>query len=655
MYCSKCGKEIRVGANFCGACGNRVVVIKKKEEETVVIEDKPKTTAPETMVYEPTGPDYKEGDMVYARCVNVGTVAYRFLCIDNVTQFYWSANAEKQKGCGIKEGTYVWAKLFTADSKDKHTFSVRMLNKAESSIGAEMAAFYKAHKVGDTLYAPVTRVEKDYCELGIGPNATVRVLYRKLPKEFDVNTIKVGTIEKITITSLVKESAKRIIAEVEIREQIDWKNGMFSTDKELWCKLPNTLLGTAVDFPEDILEYIRADYSVSSQLFGEKEINCANLRSILDKKYQEVRQEKLLSIRGDSGCMFFEFDLGIRDEHGVPQCACFKKQKGKSWVLCLLGFASAERYLSLYVYVEDWKSVLDELAGLACKGEEWDWPSSKAPNKYILKRNLLHTFYKVWLDGQIVEENGEALFNTGHVDGAYDDIYCYLRKNTHEDFYNRKWEIGFFACRAKGEKGKKLNGMFKSFPKAPSYRDIGRSEDREYDPQKELFCDYDHIISDNLDRLPAGFLRNRLCYDMELNDLLEACMEGNKTAFSKAKRIIKADDYRGEHLRRDIQNGLEDAVKTMQKYARWNSQVAIPMYYPRTNRISLMLPLKLRGGSSEPFDVALVVERLANGNYQGQTILTPEMAYQDARQIRRPYSEWLSTSNLRRSNNNEAA
>ena len=44
--------------------------------------------------------------------------------------------------------------------------------------------------------------------------------------------------------------------------------------------------------------------------------------------------------------------------------------------------------------------------------------------------------------------------------------------------------------------------------------------------------------------------------------------------------------------------------------------------------------------------MALVVERLPNGNYQGQTILTLQMAYLDARQICRPNSEWLTVDHI---------
>ena len=73
----------------------------------------------------------------------------------------------------------------------------------------------------------------------------------------------------------------------------------------------------------------------------------------------------------------------------------------------------------------------------------------------------------------------------------------------------------------------------------------------------------------------------------------------------------------------------------------WNYKTAIPIYYPRTNSISLLLPLCLTNEENVA-DVALVIEKLNNGNYQGQTILTLDMAYQDARLICRPNSEWLT-------------
>lgn len=54
--------------------------------------------------------------------------------------------------------------------------------------------------------------------------------------------------------------------------------------------------------------------------------------------------------------------------------------------------------------------------------------------------------------------------------------------------------------------------------------------------------------------------------------------------------------------------------------------------------MSLLLPLDLT--DNERPDVALVVELVESGAYIGQTILTMEMAYNNARLISRPDSDW---------------
>ena len=66
------------------------------------------------------------------------------------------------------------------------------------------------------------------------------------------------------------------------------------------------------------------------------------------------------------------------------------------------------------------------------------------------------------------------------------------------------------------------------------------------------------------------------------------------------------------------------------------------MYYPNRNIMSLLLPLSLV--RDDQVDVALVVERMPSGNYQGQTILTLAMAYSNARLVCRLENDWLSGS-----------
>ena len=194
---------------------------------------------------------------------------------------------------------------------------------------------------------------------------------------------------------------------------------------------------------------------------------------------------------------------------------------------------------------------------------------------------------------------------------------------------------------------KKLMAKFEKFPSAPTYVDVNRISDLYFNSSKELFCDYKHIIEDNLTRLPIEFLRSKLCYDAEIDQAISDYVTSHERKdFQKIIDMVNRKDDRGDRFRRDLQNGLKDAVDTARKYCKWNYKTAIPIYYPRNNSISLLLPLKLQANHNSQADVALVVERLQNGNYQGQTILTLEMAYQDARQICRPNSEWLTLSNI---------
>ena len=86
-------------------------------------------------------------------------------------------------------------------------------------------------------------------------------------------------------------------------------------------------------------------------------------------------------------------------------------------------------------------------------------------------------------------------------------------------------------------------------------------------------------------------------------------------------------------------NRLEDAVKTALKRARWNFKTAIPQYYPTRDEMSLLLPLALV--SDERPDVALVVKKVPSGAYQGYTILPLAWAYNNARLVCRPNSDWL--------------
>lgn len=72
----------------------------------------------------------------------------------------------------------------------------------------------------------------------------------------------------------------------------------------------------------------------------------------------------------------------------------------------------------------------------------------------------------------------------------------------------------------------------------------------------------------------------------------------------------------------------------------WNYRTAVPMYYPRANKMMMLLPLYL-DETSDDADVALVISKYKS-TYIAKTILTLEMAYLDSRLVTRPDSDWLS-------------
>ena len=75
------------------------------------------------------------------------------------------------------------------------------------------------------------------------------------------------------------------------------------------------------------------------------------------------------------------------------------------------------------------------------------------------------------------------------------------------------------------------------------------------------------------------------------------------------------------------------------------------MYFPKENRVCLLLPLCLVNDKKE--DVALVVKKTPANKYEGATIIPLDWAYADARVVARPNSEWLDIKNNKIEGNKE--
>lgn len=211
------------------------------------------------------------------------------------------------------------------------------------------------------------------------------------------------------------------------------------------------------------------------------------------------------------------------------------------------------------------------------------WSNDTYPNNGILANYMINTYKKLQSERNIIFADDYALFNTGLFTKYYEPIYAY--HSGQNISFITEYELG--------------NIGIDNYPERANYFD---------DPSLLLFdwhykinIHYKHILDDinNLKRLPENMQENK-----------------------------------------NILNNLNGSIETMKKRVSANYKLAIPQYFD--GKIQLLLPLCLQ--SDDIPDLALVVTKVGNV-YQGHTCLTLDMAYNNARLIAKPKSNWLSANN----------
>ncbi|MBE9467764.1 MAG: DUF3825 domain-containing protein [Bacteroidetes bacterium] len=245
----------------------------------------------------------------------------------------------------------------------------------------------------------------------------------------------------------------------------------------------------------------------------------------------------------------------------------------------------------------NYNNAIKFLAENLASNEEWDYSDAREKKHPILKNYLEFTFRKLKQEGKVVytSDNKYACFNTGLVTDNLEDIFA------------------FFEQYRKPRPGSTIPYCFKAFLKesdnnilrhfSDNIPDVANFFEKPelliFNPKCKLIPDIDHIIQDNISRFPA--------------------------------HLRSADN--GE-LRRQIIGAIDE----IKKRARTNYKIAVPQYYD--GKIQLLLPLCLTAGSPNP-DLALVVHKLNGDTYTARTCLTLKMAYNNARLIVKPQSNWL--------------
>lgn len=258
---------------------------------------------------------------------------------------------------------------------------------------------------------------------------------------------------------------------------------------------------------------------------------------------------------------------------------------------------SSKNSLFNFAYFPNYDSNIKYLAEELAETEPWDFTDVKIKCFAILKNYLDFTFRKLFLEKKIAytPNNKYACFNSGLVTNNAEDIFVFFEKYKSKGTYSGS--PYYFLNFLKKSDNVLLKHFSENLPDTANYFD--KPELLFFNPKFELIPDIDHIINDNISRFPTH---------LQTADAAE--------------------------LRRQIIGSIEE----IKKRVRNNYKIAVPQYFD--NKIQLLIPLCLSSGSPNP-DLALVVHQINNNTYTARTCLSLKMAYNNARLIVKPESNWL--------------
>lgn len=365
---------------------------------------------------------------------------------------------------------------------------------------------------------------------------------------------------------------------------------------------------------------------------------------ILNEDFDEARAEG--KVRYYENKMIFPIRYVKADDAPIEITLKPSAYEGKKWFLYYVDtavhekmyfHASPKKQLESFAFLGSWSNFLAELANKAVD-EEWDFVSTPYRRYQILQQYIKYTFSRLVHEDKVCVSSDKqfAAFNTGLADNHYDDIYACFTPN--ESNTDTEWRFAGFCTAASGGLGKQLVNYFNPLPMPPSY--FKNKEDLIFDHTKQLHTDFEHIIINNVKRLPTQFLYDQFFDNDRAREIITSIR--SSTDYTEKNALyeeLKGLIYDNSRLFMRIQNRIKDSIELARKRVRWNYKTAVPSYFPKRDSMSLMLPLALCDETSP--DVALVVELTRSGNYQGQTILTLPQAYIDARLMCRLTGDWL--------------
>lgn len=285
------------------------------------------------------------------------------------------------------------------------------------------------------------------------------------------------------------------------------------------------------------------------------------------------------------------------------------------------------------------KSAIETLKNMALS-ERWTYSieNENYPNP-ILAKYLKWTFVKLMRENKILYSNEYAAFNTGLVDKFYKPIYAVFDKNK----YNKQpWHfIDFCVAGSSTIAARRLTENFSQLPERASY--IQNYDDVIYDTSLPVDVNWEHIILENIERMPIELLRQVCLGTFDVLDPSQLSECDKSHYYKELRNVLEANPMRLSI----ISSMMSMAVETAKQKVAWNYKTAIPVYYPTDDSVHLILPLALNINEPDEISIALVMTKTPSGRYRAVTIFTLDMAYSNARLVTKPSSDWLIAESIK--------
>lgn len=252
-----------------------------------------------------------------------------------------------------------------------------------------------------------------------------------------------------------------------------------------------------------------------------------------------------------------------------------------------------ENYLFDYAFCGTPNGFNKMLSFLADIAEEEKWTFDEKQPNLILQKYILGTFSQCQKQNKImISNNGEhSCFNTGLLTTNGNDIIAIFDKN--KRLNKQPWVLRGF----KDKCNRGFMDLFSEIPLLATYTE--KYEDLYFNPEYNIIVNTDHILDDNWDRIESTVHLNKAIVKTLLVGVVE-----------EAKERIKR-----------------------------NLRLVVPQYY--RDEIMCLVPIKIPVNNDSYETMALAVEKTNTNQYRASTIFTKEMAYEKARLLMKPESNWL--------------